>query len=111
MKPNTELPQPAVVTPEESKQAQPVKPKEIKKEAKIVLPKPKTYFDVKVECMLPATLTYLILAEDAEQAADLIKGQSPNSVQHKLVGRKEIALKVYDSGSCMIRFVKKLMGR
>jgi hypothetical protein len=83
----------------------------IKKEAKKPeLPKPKYYFDVKVECMLPATLTYRVLAEDAHQAAELIRGKSPNSVQHKLVGRKELVLRVYDASGSMMRFMKKLLG-
>jgi hypothetical protein len=73
-------------------------------------PKPKYYYDVKVECMLPAVLTYRILAETPEQAAELVKGQQPNSVQHKLIGRKEIVLRVYDASSTMIRFMKKLLG-
>lgn len=73
-------------------------------------PKQKFYFDVKVECMLPATLTYRVLAEDAQQAADLIRGKSPNAVHHKLHGRKEMMLRVYDAGSSMMRFVKKLAG-
>lgn len=71
--------------------------------------KPKSYFDVKVECMLPAVLVYKVLAEDANQAADLIKGKTPNAVQHKLVGRKELGLKVYDSGSNMMK-LKRLFG-
>jgi len=83
---------------------------ELAKEAKLNEPKPKYYYDVKVECMLPATLTYRILAEDPQQAADLIKGQQPNSVHHKLMGRKEIMLRVYDSGSSMMRFMRKLFG-
>lgn len=74
-------------------------------------PKQKFYFDVKIECMLPATLTYRVLAEDAQQAADLIRGMSPNSVKHKLIGRKEIMLRVYDAGSNMMKFVKKCVGR
>lgn len=73
-------------------------------------PKPKYYFDVKVECMLPAVLTYRVLAETPEQAADLIKGQQPTGVQHKLIGRKELMLKVYDASSSMMRFMKKLLG-
>ena len=73
-------------------------------------PPPKYYFDVKIECMLPATLTYRVFAEDAEQAAEMIKGLSPNSVHHKLIGRKETKLTVYDAGCSMIRFIKKLVG-
>lgn len=74
-------------------------------------PPEKKYYDVKVECLLPATLTYRVLAEDAQQAADLIRGMSPNSVKHKLIGRKEIMLRVYDAGSSMMKFVKKCVGR
>jgi hypothetical protein len=83
------------------------KKEELKKQAK---PKTQQYYDVKVECMLPATLTFRILAEDAVQAAELIKGKSPNSVAHRLAGRKEFSLKVFDAGSCMIRHIKKLLG-
>lgn len=68
------------------------------------------YYDVKVEALLPATLTYRILAEDAYQAAELIKNKQPNSVQYRLHGRKEIKLTVYDIGSTMVRFVKNLIG-
>lgn len=81
-----------------------------KLEKKAKLPPPKYYFDVKVECMLPATLTYRVLAEEASQAADMIKGMSPVGVKHKLAGRKELSLKVYDAGSSMMRFMKKLIG-
>lgn len=83
------------------------KEEQLKKEAAAKI-KPKHYYDVKVECMLPATLTYKVLAEDANQAADLIKNMQPTSVRHKLIGRKEIKLSVYDSGSTMIRYIKNL---
>jgi len=73
-------------------------------------PPPKYYYDVKVECMLPAVITYKVLAETPQQASELIKGKSPTSVQHKLIGRRELLLKVYDAGSSMMRFMKKLMG-
>jgi hypothetical protein len=39
----------------------------------------------------------------------LIKGKSPNGVQHKLIGRKELKVLVYDAGSTMIKFIKKLL--
>lgn len=68
------------------------------------------YYDVKVECMLPATLTYRVLAEDPNQAAELIRGKSPNSVAHKLTGRKDLVLRVYDASSSMMRLMKKLLG-
>lgn len=86
------------------------KAEQLKKEAeaKAKLPKPKYYYDVKVECLLPATLTYKILAEDPHQAVELMKGKSPNSVQHRLIGRKELKLIVYDAGCTFIRFMKML---
>ncbi len=71
--------------------------------------KPKFYYDVKVECMLPATVTYRVLAEDAQQAAEMIKGMSPVGVKHRLVGKKDIKLSVYDAGSSMLRWMKNLL--
>ena len=84
--------------------------KEAEAKKKALEPKPKFYFDVKVECMLPATLTYRVLAEDAQQAFDLIRGLSPNSVKHRLIGRREIKVMVYDAGSTMIKWMKNLLG-
>lgn len=88
------------------------------KEAKIPLAhtksppiKAKHYYDVKVECMIPATITFRILAEDPEEAADLIRGAAPISVVHRLVGRKDHKLSVYDAGSTMLRWMKNLVGR
>lgn len=68
------------------------------------------YYDVKVETLLPTTLTYKVLAEDAYQAADLIKNKQPNSVHYRLHGRKDIKLTVYEAGSTLIKFVKNLFG-
>ncbi len=69
------------------------------------------YYDVKVECTLPATLTYKVLAESPEAAVVLIKNKQPNAVKHRLIGKKEFKIMVYDSGSSMIRFIKNLMGQ
>ena len=79
----------------------------IQKQAK---PVDKQYYDVKIECMLPATLTYRVLAESAPQALELIKGKSPNSVQHKLIGRKELMARVFNSGGNLLQHMKKLLG-
>ena len=78
------------------------------KTEKLKIPE-KKYYDVKVEVMLPATLTYRVLAEDPEQAFSLIKNQSPVSVKHKLAGRKEFKATVFDAGSVLIRLVKQLV--
>jgi hypothetical protein len=72
--------------------------------------KDKSYYDVKVECLLPATLTYRVLAENANDAALMIKNLQPNTVKHKLIGRKELKITVYDAGSSMIRFMRNIFG-
>ena len=71
----------------------------------------KRWFDIKVEAMLPATLTYRVFAEDEFQASEMIKKLQPNTVQHRLIGRKELKLTVYDAGCSMIRLIKNLVGR
>jgi hypothetical protein len=80
----------------------------LKKEAAAKLPLPKYYYDVKIEAMLPATLTYRVLAENAEQAAGLIKHAQPIAVKHRLHGRKELKLTVYDAGTVLMRFFQNL---
>jgi hypothetical protein len=73
-------------------------------------PKDKHYYDVKVECTLPATVTYRVLAEDPIQAAELIKGMSPVAVKHRLAGKKDIKLSVYRAGSSILEWMKNLIG-
>ncbi|CAB4196580.1 hypothetical protein UFOVP1290_100 [uncultured Caudovirales phage] len=96
---------------EADKKARAIKKAAEDKKKKLAEPPPKFYYDIKVECMLPATLTYRVLAETPEKAIDLIKGQSPTSVKHRLIGRKEIKLMVYKAGCSMIMFVKNLFGK
>jgi hypothetical protein len=77
---------------------------------KVPPPKEKHYYDVKVECMLPATVIYRVLAEDPVQAAELIKGMSPVGVKHRLLGKKDIKLSVYKAGSSILEWMKNLVG-
>lgn len=72
--------------------------------------KEKRYYDVKVESMIPAVLTFRVLAEDPQQASELIKGMNPVGVKHRLVGRRDLKLTVYEAGSSMIKWVRNLMG-
>jgi hypothetical protein len=91
-----------------------IQPPPVKKEAKVKqspLIKDKHYYDVKIETLLPATLTYRVLAEDAQQASELIKGMSPIGVKHKLIGKKDIKLTVYKAGSSFLEWSKNLLGR
>ncbi len=73
--------------------------------------KPKQYFDIRIECMLPATVTYRVLAENAEDAINLIKNKPPHSVSYKLNGKRDLVIRVYDAGSSMMRFIKKVLNR
>lgn len=72
------------------------------------LPPVKRYFDIRVEVTLPATLHYRVLAETPEQAVDLIKNLSPNSVKHKLAGKRELKVMVYEAGSNLLKFMKNI---
>ena len=68
------------------------------------------YYDVKVECLLPATLTYRVFTDSPEKAADLIKNINPNYVKYKLIGKKIIKLTVYDACCTIVRYFKHILG-
>jgi len=87
--------------------------KEAKINPKVKSPpiKDKSYYDVRVESMIPATLTFRVLAEDPEEAAELIKGTNPIAVKHRLIGRKDHKLSVYDAGSSILRWARNLIVR
>lgn len=74
------------------------------------LPKPKKLFDIKIECLLPSTVVYRILAEDAEQALQLSKTAAPTSIRPRLAGRRNLKATVLDAGTSIIRLVKNLIG-
>lgn len=84
--------------------------KKVAAKEKLPVIKEKHYYDVKVETTLPATLTYRVLAEDAQQAAVLIKGMSPVSVKHRLAGKRDIKLSVYRAGTSMMEWARNLLG-
>ncbi len=96
---------------ENSAVAPPIK-KAAKPNAKTQAPpiKEKRYYDVKVESMIPAVLTFRVLAEDPQQASELIRGLNPVGVKHRLVGRRDQKLTVYEAGSSMIKWVRNLVG-
>jgi hypothetical protein len=94
---------------ESAVQSPPIVKKALPKVVAAPIPE-KRYYDVKVECMLPAVLTSRVLAETPEQAAILSKGMSPVGVKHKLAGKKELKLSVYQAGSTMLMWAKNLVG-
>lgn len=71
--------------------------------------KPKEYFDVKIDMMIPTTITYKILAEDAEQALE-IANKTPPSPRHmtpvNISRGKKTKARVYMYGTSTIKHTK-----
>ena len=75
-------------------------------------PKQKTYFDVKMEVLLPATVIYRVLAIDAESALLEVKNNTvPAHVKYVLGRKKDIKVTIYDAGCTVIKFMKNLGSR
>lgn len=72
--------------------------------------KQKKYYDVKVEAMLPATITYRVFAEDEQEAVNLIKKTNPLSVKYNLNNKKQLKLAVYEAGTTLVRLAKNFLG-
>jgi hypothetical protein len=68
----------------------------------------KKYYKVSIETLLPATISFRVLAESPEKAAEMIKNQNPVEVRHKLAGRRDKKITVYDWGTTIIRFFRNL---
>ena len=76
----------------------------MKKDNKI---KEKKYFDVRMDVILPATIVYRVYAEDAEQALNEIKNNTPpSSVKYEMPKRKIKKATVCDSGCSTIKYAK-----
>ena len=73
-------------------------------------PKKKIYYNVVVETLLPATISYRVLAETAEEAVEMIRNMRPSDVKYRLNGRREIKLTVYEFGQCVVKYMKNLFG-
>jgi hypothetical protein len=65
------------------------------------------WYDVKLECMLPATLIYRVYSEDnkPELAIDLAKRQMPNSVKYRILEKKDIKYYVYLAGTSLLKYI------
>lgn len=72
--------------------------------------KQQQYYDVKTDSLIHAVLTYRVLAESPEQAASLIKGMSPIGVKHRIAGKKDLKISVYQAGTTMLEWTKNLVG-
>jgi hypothetical protein len=89
--------------PEEIKKAE-LKAKEEK--AKIKTAKQKTYFDVKIEALVPCLLTYRILADDENSAIDQALKIPPNHIKPNGRPKNFIRATVYTAGSLWVKLTR-----
>jgi hypothetical protein len=73
---------------------------------KIDLPKQKSYYDIKVEALVPTTLIYKVLAEDERDALNQIANKAPNGMKPNLLMKRVIKATIYIAGTTMIKLVK-----
>lgn len=69
----------------------------------------KELYEVKLEAMVPAVITYVILADSPEEAIKLIKKHAPNNISYKLNNKKDIKYMVYNAGTVLLRFIKNVI--
>jgi len=67
-------------------------------------------YDVKIECMVPAVMTYRITAKNPEEALTKTKSARPTNIQYKHGGKRDKKAMVYDAGLSIVRLVKNLVG-
>lgn len=66
------------------------------------------YYNITVEALIPATITYKILATSGEEAIlKIAGGTKPADIKYNYLRRKVIIAKAYEYGSLMIKFIKR----
>jgi len=68
--------------------------------------KDKKYFDVKVQCNIPALITFRVFAENEEQALEMINRQTPTNIRYEVLKRVNIKATVYEAGMAIIKLIK-----
>lgn len=69
----------------------------------------KQWYSVKLEVMVPAEITYRILATDESEAIQLSLKQSPSEPpRFRLPQMKRLSAKVYKAGTSLLKLSKKL---
>ena len=66
----------------------------------------KQFYDVKVECTVPAIFVFKVYAESPEEALELYNKKAPIHIQYKPKKLKAIKATIYESGKLLIKFVK-----
>lgn len=91
-------------SPEEIKAAEKKKREEEEKKSK-PLPQ-KKYYDIRLEALVPCTLTYRVFAYDEHSALEEIARKTPANVKPNVSLKRDIKATVYDAGTSIIRFAK-----
>lgn len=82
------------------------KEQEEKKLEKTAAPVQKKYYDIRLEALVPCTITYRILADDEHDALAQMNKRPPTGVRPNIPQKRDIKATVYDAGSSIIRFAK-----
>lgn len=69
------------------------------------------YYTVKIEATCPCTLTYKILAIDADQAVVKARKSKPVNIKPRLPGKRDIKATVYKFGYSIVELVMNLVGK
>lgn len=68
----------------------------------------KVYYDIRVETLIPATVSFRVLAEDEQKALLMIKNIPPRHINYQVNRRRDIKMMVYEAGSSILKFIKNL---
>jgi hypothetical protein len=66
----------------------------------------KKFFDVKLDALVPCTITYRVFAENENDALLNIDKQTPRNVKPDIRRKRNIKATVYDSGTNNVKITK-----
>lgn len=67
------------------------------------------YYIVKIEAEVPAVIHYKILANSPGHAESLIKYRDPVRIEYNPKKRKNLTLRIYESGTAILHILKSLL--
>jgi hypothetical protein len=82
------------------------KEQEEKKLQKVAAPKQKKYYDIRLDALVPCTITYRVYADDEHDALNELKKKAPSSVKPNISQKRDIKAMIYDAGSSILRLTK-----
>ena len=66
----------------------------------------KKYYTIKLEALVPTTLTFKVLAKDEKEALEKMQKELPISHKPNFMKRKNIKAIVYEFGNLLIKLTK-----